>query len=95
MAYRYGIPPTEGEQVFSERFGTRLEWQNMLEEHGLHVLKTCKYNTIWTSRRVGLVTRVVYNLVLKRFIPLNLSYSFAFVCRKKEIHYTKVFKEEI
>lgn len=39
MAYRYGIPPESEGLVFSERFGAKKEWQELIEENGLKVEK--------------------------------------------------------
>jgi len=83
MAFRYGIAPSEGFQNFSEKFGTRLEWQKLLEKNGLEVLKTYKYNEIWASNKVDYITKLLYNFALRPFIPLNLSYGFAYVCKNR------------
>ncbi len=83
FALRYGISPSEAEQDFSESFRTRVGWQRLLEENGLRLLKTYRYNTIWATKKVGKVALVVYNLLIKCLIPFNLSYSFAYICRKR------------
>lgn len=82
MAFRYGIEPTEGEQTFSERFSTRLGWQSLLEQSGLKVVGVHKYNRIGATQKISPWLVMLYNLILRPFIPLNLSYCFAFVCRK-------------
>jgi len=83
MVYRYGIPPSEGFQSFSEEFGTRIEWENLLKENGLIVLRTFKYNKILASRKAGMITTLLYNLLLAPITPLNLSYAFIFICTKR------------
>jgi SAM-dependent methyltransferase len=83
MAFRYGIEPSEANQNFSEIFKTRKGWEELFEKNGLKVLNCYKYNTIWASTKVSSVTKILYNYLLKPFIPLNLSYSFLFICEKK------------
>jgi len=82
MAWRYGIEPDEAEQQFSEIFMTRQGWTKLLEENGLKVVRCYKYNTIWASKKVGSMTKIAWNILLKPFIPLNLSYMFIFICKK-------------
>lgn len=82
VALRYGIPPSEAEQDFSESFRTRVGWQRLLEENGLRVLKTYRYNTIWATKKVGKVSLLFYNFFIKHLIPFNLSYSFAYICQR-------------
>ena len=83
MAWKYGIEPSEGDQQFSEIFKTRKGWEGILNKNGLSVLKCYKYNAIWASKKVSLATKLLYNL-LRPFIPMNLSYSFAFICKKRK-----------
>lgn len=82
MAWKHGIHPSEGGQDFSERFDTRLEWQELLEKNGFKVVKTYKYNTIWASSKVSFLSKIFYNYILKPFIPFNLSYAFGYICEK-------------
>lgn len=82
MTWRYGVEPSEGGQQFSEIFKTRKGWEVMFEKNGLKVLKCYKYNKIWASNKVSYATKIFYNIVMRPFIPLNLSYSFAFICKK-------------
>jgi ubiquinone/menaquinone biosynthesis C-methylase UbiE len=83
MAWRYGIEPSEAEQQFSEIFKTKRGWEEMLKKNGLRILKCYKYNTIWESKKVNLLTKIIYNFILRPFIPLNLSYAFIFICKKE------------
>lgn len=59
-----------------DRWATRKEWEELLEKNGLKVEKTLKYN--YKTPQDSLKYRI-----LRPFIPLNLSYCFLFLCRKK------------
>ena len=64
-----------------ERLATIKEWQELLEENGLAVNKVLKYNLppcVFKSSKYYVGYCLVYP-----FIPLNLSYSFVFICNKK------------
>lgn len=82
MAWRWGVEPSEGGQQFSEIFKTKKGWKVMLGKNGLKVLKCCKYNKIGASEKVSYATKLFYNIIMRSFIPLNLSYCFAFICKK-------------
>ncbi len=59
-----------------ERFATRNEWIRLLEENGLKVIKTIKFNGY---------SKAWWKRVLKELIlPVNLSYHFLFICRPKK-----------
>ncbi len=58
-----------------ERFATRNEWIRLLEENGLKVLETIKFNGYsfsWWKR-----------FLKEILIPINLSYHFLFICQPK------------
>lgn len=59
-----------------DRWATRKEWEELLETNGLKVEKIFKYN--YKTPNDPLPYRI-----LRPFIPLNLSYCFLFLCRKK------------
>lgn len=55
-----------------ERFATKNEWIRLLEENGLKVIKTIKFNGY---------SKAWWKRILKELIiPLNLSYHFLFIC---------------
>ncbi len=59
-----------------ERFATKNEWIRLLEENGLKVIKTIKFNGY---------SKVWWKRILKELIlPLNLSYHFLFICRPEK-----------
>lgn len=81
--WRRGYPVTHSQII--ERFATRGQWQELLEENGLQVLATHKYNlrfprslndVRWYSRQPLKLAYVLASPIT----PLNLSYSFLFVC---------------
>jgi ubiquinone/menaquinone biosynthesis C-methylase UbiE len=84
--YKFGeILPDE--QDF-ERFATRLEWERLLCANGLHVLSVHKHDT--GMARIHKPGRVVfwylYNIFFRLMgdlIPLNLAYTFIFICQPK------------
>lgn len=82
--WRRGYPVTHSQMI--ERFATRGQWRDLLEENGLQVLETYKYNLRfprslsdirWYSRQP---LKLAYALA-SPITPLNLSYSFLFICR--------------
>jgi ubiquinone/menaquinone biosynthesis C-methylase UbiE len=81
MAWRYGIPPDSGGQIFSERFGTRKEWQELIEGNGLKVEKVKAYNGYFSSPKVSFWVNLAYR-ALRPLIPFNLSADFIFICSK-------------
>jgi ubiquinone/menaquinone biosynthesis C-methylase UbiE len=79
-----------------ERFATKLEWQNSIEEYGFKVIKTFKYNTRlpaskgdirWYFKRPKRLIMLLTNW----FIPFNLSYSFVFICQKPDALYKRAY----
>jgi SAM-dependent methyltransferase len=70
-----------------QRYATRLEWQTLLEENGLVVDKTLKYEleTPRTGADWGNYVRhpkKMVRLALRPFVPLNLAFCFVFLCHK-------------
>ena len=68
-----------------ERFATRHEWRDLLEEGGLKVRRTYKYNYRFPRSRddwhwYRQHPRKLLYLLTAPFIPFNLSYSFLFIC---------------
>lgn len=73
-----------------ERFATRVEWEAMLEQNGLRVLSTHKYNVGFARvfKKGRELFWYLYNLLFRLFgdiwIPMNLSFSLIFVCAKAD-----------
>jgi len=82
--YRYG-------EIFPdlqdfERFGTRVEWERLLTENGLRILSVHKYDTgmARAHKKGNEVFWYLYNVFFRlcgRWIPLNLTYTFIFICK--------------
>lgn len=86
IAFRQGRTSIDPYQPI-QRYAARIEWQELLEENGLNVIKTLKYERerprTWPdfmdyARRPKQMAR----LLLTPFIPLNLAWSFVFMCHK-------------
>lgn len=88
MAFRYGLPPDEAGQTFSETLRTRMEWHELLCQYGLKVVNTYKYNPLLVTKKAIFPIVLAYNLI-KPFIPFNLSHLFAFACKKDSCADTK------
>ena len=70
-----------------QRYAARLEWQTLLEENGLVVDKTLKYELetprTWTDWGHYLRhPKKMVRLALRSFVPLNLAFCFVFLCYK-------------
>jgi len=81
--WKTGLPPDEGGQEFSERFSTHKGWVKFLEENKLKVIETKKWNRIYASGKASPLVKSIYNFAVEPFVPLNLSYAFLILCRKK------------
>lgn len=72
-----------------EQFATRREWEGMLARSGLRVRATFKYDTGWARiyRPGRTLAWTIYNALFRVlgdwWIPLNLTYTFIFVCSKE------------
>lgn len=92
LALRHGIMPTHGgsdssgKKVFydynNEKFFTHKGWIDTLEKGNLKVVKSYPYTYIGNTRFANPLILWLYNKIFYKIIPLNLSYSFAFVCKK-------------
>lgn len=65
-----------------ERFASRQEWHNFLETYGFKVLTTHKFDRKFPKKPFGWF-QFFYNMFIK-YIPLNLSRVFVFICEKKK-----------
>jgi ubiquinone/menaquinone biosynthesis C-methylase UbiE len=84
LVYKTGEPPDEGGQYFSETFATRKAWEKLIASSGLRIVNVLKYNRISrASRKVSSFVRVLYNLFIAPFVPMNLSYAFLYICIKE------------
>lgn len=86
-AWHNGRTADDGQPI--QRYATRYEWQDLLEENGLRVARTVKYervrplsltDTLWYLRR----PKNLAWLMLTPFVPLNLANSFVFLCHRAQ-----------
>jgi 2-polyprenyl-3-methyl-5-hydroxy-6-metoxy-1,4-benzoquinol methylase len=82
LVWLTGEPPHEAGQNEYEHFETRKGWENMIRSRGFRILGTRKYNDMYATERVGGLVKALYQGLIKPFIPLNLSYCFAFLVEK-------------
>jgi len=83
MAYRYGVMPSEGEQQFSEIFYTYNGWKKLLEDNGFLVIDCTVVNDMSKTKKVSPYVKIIWQYLIRPFVPLHLSYAFNFYCRKK------------
>lgn len=73
-----------------ERFATRHEWESFLEENHLRVVQIHKFNTgfgrVFKEGRESFwyLYNILYHTLGDCWIPLNLSFTFTFICAKKK-----------
>ncbi len=84
-AFRTGETSIDDQPI--QRYAARADWQRLLEQNGLRVYKTIKYERIWPRRRSdwGYYLRrpkELVRLLAAPFIPLNLAFCFIFFCEK-------------
>src|SRR6185503_16203511 len=77
-----GEDPTEADQQFSEEFHARKGWEEILSKNGLRPLRCVPYNEIGGTRKMGALGLAFYKYLIRPVLPVNLCYSFAFVCEK-------------
>ena len=85
-AFRFGRTSVDNQPI--QRYGARLDWTILLEENGLKVIKTMKYERPWPYHTADWPyylrhPREFVRLAVSPFIPLNLSFCFFFVCERQ------------
>lgn len=82
FAWKLGEMPFEGGQSFSENKFTFKGWQKLISQNGFKIIKYDKYNDIFASKRVQAWLKLFWQLILRRFVPFNLSYAFNVYAQK-------------
>jgi ubiquinone/menaquinone biosynthesis C-methylase UbiE len=82
LVWRSGETPHEAGQNEYERFETRQGWEDLIRQSGFRVLAVRKYNDMFASERFNPLVKFLYQILVRPFIPLNLSYCFAFLLEK-------------
>ena len=85
IAVRQGRTSIDSQPI--QRYAARKEWQALIEEDGLIVKKTLKYEREWprTQADVGYYLshpKDLIRLLFSPFVPLNLAFCFVFVAHK-------------
>lgn len=92
IAFRQGRTSIDDQPI--QRYAARYEWQQLLEDNGLRVEHTFKYERILPRTKEDFRAylrhpKEIVRLLLTPFIPLNLAWSFVFICRKLEPYETR------
>lgn len=85
-AFRHGRTSIDPFQPI-QRYGARYEWQALLENNGLEVKKTIKFERVFPKNRADLIgilrhPKEIARLLLTPFVPLNLAFCFVYFCEK-------------
>lgn len=89
IAFRQGRTSIDPYQPI-QRYGARQEWQALLEENGLRVQHTIKYDRVRPRVWADLVTlfrhpKELARLLCSPLVPLNLAFCFVFICTKADV----------
>lgn len=84
-ALRTGRTFDDGQPI--QRYAARLEWQDLLENAGLRVFRTVKYERAWPRNLADARWYLRYpknliRLLLGPFVPLNWANYFVYLCSK-------------
>lgn len=88
IAFREGRTSIDRQPI--QRYGARQEWQHLLEDNGLVVDKTLKYERerprTWADWKDYLRhPKTILRWLLTPVIPLNLIFCFVFIAHKREL----------
>ncbi len=80
-----GYGPTHDQPI--ERFATKNEWGDLIKENGLQLEKIYPYNFLFPKNKTDwdFIKHKPKKIIASMFsfmIPVNLSYSFLYICRK-------------
>ncbi len=84
-AFRTGETSIDEQPI--QRYASRADWQRLLEQNGLRVYRTIKYERPWPRLRSDWRyylrrPKELARLLAAPFIPLNLAFCFVFFCEK-------------
>ncbi|OQY46971.1 MAG: hypothetical protein B6242_06435 [Anaerolineaceae bacterium 4572_78] len=85
VAYRKGRTSLDNQPI--QRYAARLDWQDFLEDNGLIVKRTMKYERpfprTWLDVKWYLYRpKDLFRLCVQPLVPLNLTFHFLFTCQK-------------
>lgn len=86
-AFRHGRTAVDDQPI--QRYGARADWSTLLEDNGLRVLRTLKYERPWPYHRPDWnyylrKPKELARLVAGPLVPLNLAFCFLFVCERPQ-----------
>lgn len=86
--WRHGTVFDDGQPL--QRYGTRAEWNALLERNGLNVERVAKYQQVWPRTFADLVyylrrPRKFLQVVLTPLLPMDTVNCLVFLCRKRDI----------
>ena len=84
-ARKHGDAFDDGQPI--QRYHTRMGWAELLEQNGLRVRRTAKYEMVWPRTRADRLWYLrrpakIAHLALGGFLPLNLANCFVYLCAK-------------
>jgi len=84
-ARRHGDAFDDGQPI--QRYHTRVGWATMLEQNGLRVTRTEKYEMVWPRTRADWLWYLrrpakIAHLALVGILPLNLANCFVYLCAR-------------
>jgi len=85
--WRRGYPVSHRQMI--ERFATAGEWRDLIQAHGLRVIRAYKYNlclprSLADLRWYARFPQKLVSALLSPLTPFNLSYHFLFICERHE-----------
>ncbi len=86
-AWRHGTVFDDGQPL--QRYGTPVAWRELLEAHGLKVRQIWKYQRLWPRTLADLFwylrqPRLLFQLALSPFIPVNAASCLVYGCEKAD-----------
>ena len=82
LVWKTGEEPHEAGQNEYEYFHTRQGWEELIRGAGFRIVSVGKHNEMFATRRAPEWFKAFYHLLVEPWIPLNLSYCFAFTLEK-------------
>ncbi|MEM9775016.1 MAG: class I SAM-dependent methyltransferase [Chloroflexota bacterium] len=84
-AYNSGRTVVDNQPI--QRYAARAEWEDLLSENGLKVVEVDRYEIEFPLTRQDWVSylkhpKKLVRLIVRPFVPLNLSFCFVFTCQK-------------
>lgn len=87
-AFTKGVTSADRQPI--QRYGARLDWTLLLEQNGLKVRQTLRYERPWPYYAPDWAyylrrPKELVRMLVSPLIPLNLSFCFLFICERAEL----------